>query len=214
MSLREALLTLSNKELDFVFKEALRLLEERKTRGQGDDFHPEFLNIKEAFNETVNFNWIIPGLVLEGTVNFLVGAGGRGKSLLAIYLGAELATGLVGGYFTENDCPSLKTLIINLEDPQEILKKRLQIFIKPNFSNLINVLNRNLKIWPAIGQLGKQESKDLACYRSIRPPFRKNIVWPQCHRKLRKNTNGHRKRKTTICHFRSSDEISWAGGKQ
>ncbi len=123
---------------------------------------PNYLDIESAFKERPQLDWVIPSLVLRGTVNFLGGAGGRGKSLISLYLGVELASGLISGYFTKDECPSRKVLIVNLEDPPEVLNERLQTFIKPQFLNLIEVLNKNLKIWPAIGVLGPLFKKNLS----------------------------------------------------
>lgn len=124
---------------------------------------PEYLNFEKAFKERPNLEWVVPQLILRGTVNFLGGAGGRGKSLLALYLCAELATGLVGGFFTGPEgFPAQRVLLVNLEDPAEILHERLYLFIKPVFEAHQEILNKNLKIWPAIGDLGPLFRQDWA----------------------------------------------------
>jgi len=83
-------------------KAVLEALESQVRRAEpAEEPRACFLDIREALTEEPRrLKWIIPGLLLEGTVNLLVGAGGRGKSTLTLFLAAEVATGLIGGFFS------------------------------------------------------------------------------------------------------------------
>lgn len=128
---------------------------EKGIRRTEPDPRPEvqFLDIRAALEEKPpRLSWIIPDLLLKGSVNLLVGAGGRGKSTLTLFLAAEVATGLIGGFFSGEKAQ--KVLLVNAEDPAEIIQYRLYSYIRPQFEQLIDILTSNLCIWPACGDLG------------------------------------------------------------
>ena len=153
------LMSLSPEEKHVFLLAGLRALEqERRTPQAGG--RPEFLDLNIALNEDIELDWIIPGLILRGTVNFLVGAGGRGKSLLSLFLAAELASGSPEGFFSsELDSPQ-KVLAINAEDPKDIIHHRIRRFIAGSFPP--EGLRENLLIWPAHGDLGPLFSSGLS----------------------------------------------------
>ncbi len=88
--------------------------------------------------DETRLRWVLPGL-LQHTVGLIVGAGGIGKSFLALQLAADLATGcatlpgLFGPQVLADDqltWGGLRVAGVFAEDPEPILAERLQAWFR------------------------------------------------------------------------------------
>jgi len=67
--------------------------------------------------------WIVPGFLLRRNVTILVAPPGSGKSLLTLQMGLMMGTGKMWGGWKPRD--AYKTLIINAEDDNDEMRRRL-----------------------------------------------------------------------------------------
>jgi hypothetical protein len=70
-------------------------------------------------------NWVVPALLLRGSVTVLVAPPGSGKSLLTLQMAIAIAAGIPWGGFTPRKRE--KVLIINAEDDLDEMRRRLVV---------------------------------------------------------------------------------------
>jgi hypothetical protein len=77
--------------------------------------------IDDGFDET---EWIIPGLLAEGDRAIVTGTTGAGKSTLVTQVGVQVASGV--NPFTGASMKPRRVLIVDAENPRDVLRDRLQ----------------------------------------------------------------------------------------
>lgn len=87
------------------------------------------IDLAQAFREKPTLDFIFPGF-LSNTVGVIVAPGSTGKSMLALQLLISVALGRdIFGLFPDNTViPAGRVMLINVEDPEEIIHSRLHQF--------------------------------------------------------------------------------------
>jgi len=113
------------------------------------------LNIIEIYqNELPPKDFIFLGLRAK-TIGFISGAGGLGKSMLALNLAFSLADTSCNYNFepiVSRDTKRGQITYLNLEDPEEVLKERIKSVCKTINTNTIEIIQKNLSIYPLYGK--------------------------------------------------------------
>ena len=112
----------------------------------------DLLDIYE--NELPQKDFVFMGLRTK-TISFISGAGGLGKSMLALHLAFSLADTSCSYNFepmVNKDTKRGQITYLNLEDPEEVLKERVKSISKAINRNTIEIIHKNLFIYPLYGK--------------------------------------------------------------
>jgi RecA-family ATPase len=124
------------------------------------------LNIMEIYDkELEKLDFVFKGLKTK-TIGFISGAGGTGKSMMALHIAFSLADFSCAYNFDpliDKNTPRGKVVYLNLEDPIDVLEyrvKRISNKIASNYNiGTLDNINENLFIFPLYG-------KDFTLYKN------------------------------------------------
>lgn len=82
-----------------------------------------FQSASEFWEGPDEVEWLIPDLIPRGSLSLVAGRPKAGKTLLALNLAAALST---GGSFLGRLCPPSQVGVVQLEDPESLIRSRLK----------------------------------------------------------------------------------------
>lgn len=127
--------------------------EESKKQMDGKKSDYVRINIKRAIKEIPpKLDFTLPGF-LHRTAGIIVAPGSTGKSIFSLQLAISVCLGRdVFGIFDGEQITQGRVVIINVEDPREIIENRIHQFSDMLSEEDIDILDANLDIIPASGR--------------------------------------------------------------